>query len=122
MEEEKRTRTVVLGDSRGDGRCLRVTWHPSTHIVVFSHWSGSLCIASTPVKLPEAAKVIDLLVSALAERAKAASEPTTPADGQAGGIGARLAQRMLRRLRPAGATVLRLASSSDEDRARGSGA
>ncbi len=31
--EEKRNRSVVLEDSREDGRFPRVTWHPSTHTV-----------------------------------------------------------------------------------------
>jgi hypothetical protein len=67
--EETRTRTLVLGDARGNDRFLRVTWHPTSSTIVFSHWTGSVCVASTPVRLPEASKVIDLLVGALRDLA-----------------------------------------------------
>jgi hypothetical protein len=63
--EEVRARTLVLADSRGGDRFLRVTWHPATSTVVFSHWTGSICTASTPVSLAEASRVIELLVGAL---------------------------------------------------------
>ena len=120
--DEKRNRSVVLGDSRDDGRFLRVTWHPITHTVVFSHWNGTVCTASTPVKLLEASKVIDLLVAALAELAKVASEPSTPTERSSRWMSGPLAQRLLRRLRPAGATVLRMASASRKSPASGTGA
>ena len=55
----------MLADGRGGDRFLRITWHPSTSTVVFSHWTGSICTASTPVSLPEASRVIELLVGAL---------------------------------------------------------
>ena len=70
--EEARTRSLVLSDARGFDRCLRVTWHPASSTVVFSHWSGSVCTASTPVRLPEASKLIDLLVDALRQVAELA--------------------------------------------------
>ena len=63
--EEIRTRTLALPDIRGEDRFLRISWHPSSSTVVFSHWVGSVCIASTPVSLPDASRVIDLLVGAL---------------------------------------------------------
>jgi hypothetical protein len=61
---------VVLSDARAIDRCLRVTWHPASSTVVFSHWNGSVCTASTPVRLPEASKLIDLLVDALRQVAE----------------------------------------------------
>ena len=63
--EEARTRTLVLPDVRNQDRYLRITWHPSSSTVVFSHWTGPLCTASTPVSLLEASRVIDFLVGAL---------------------------------------------------------
>jgi hypothetical protein len=51
--DEVRTRTLTLPDGRGGDRFLRVTWHPTTATVVFSHWTGSLCTASTPMSLAE---------------------------------------------------------------------
>lgn len=63
--EDIRTRTLVLPDIRGEDRVLRITWHPASSTVVFSHWTGSVCTASTPVSLSEASRLIDLLVGAL---------------------------------------------------------
>ena len=57
----------MINDVRGDDRYLRVTWHPETHVLVFSHWDGSLCRASTPVRLGDAAKVVELVVRGLRE-------------------------------------------------------
>jgi hypothetical protein len=68
--EASKTRTVVLGDVRGGDRFLRVTWHPGFSTIVFSHWSGSVCTASTPVRLAEASRVIELLVGALPDLAE----------------------------------------------------
>jgi hypothetical protein len=30
-------------DDRGDGRALRVTWHPEADLVVLSLWQGQTC-------------------------------------------------------------------------------
>jgi hypothetical protein len=40
---------------------------------VFSHWKGSVCAASTPVRLTEASRLIDLFVGALREVAEGAT-------------------------------------------------
>jgi hypothetical protein len=74
--EEGRTRTVLLGDARDPGRCLRVTWHPEAQTVVFSHWNGPVCAASTPVELGDAARLVELLVGAL-RQARGDAEPET---------------------------------------------
>ena len=63
--EECKTRTVAIGDVRGNERWLRVTWHPDTQTVVFSHWNGEVCSASTPVRLGDATKVMELVLRAL---------------------------------------------------------
>lgn len=63
--EEREGRTIVLGDARGDGHRLRVTWHPGTSVFVFSHWAGPVCTASTRVRLDEATEVVGLVVEAL---------------------------------------------------------
>ena len=62
--EEGRVRTVVLPDSRGQNRFLRVTWHPDTGTVVFSHWHGTTCTASTQVHVPDGSALIELLAGA----------------------------------------------------------
>jgi hypothetical protein len=46
---------------------LRVTWHPESATIVFSHWNGEICLASTPIALTDATKLIDLQVRALSE-------------------------------------------------------
>ncbi len=99
--EEKRTRTLTLSDARGGDRFLRVTWHPVSSTLVFSHWTGSVCTASTPVKLPEASKIVDIVVSSLRDVAEAAPAPVAPS-------GTRLVDRLLKRARAPLAAVLRL--------------
>jgi len=37
---------AVLGDARGDGRALRVTWHAEEGVVVLSVWKDNLCTAT----------------------------------------------------------------------------
>ena len=68
---EKRARTVLLGDSRDPERHLRVTWHPDSDVVVFSHWDGAVCAASTPIRLSEAARLAALLEGVLRQPAGA---------------------------------------------------
>jgi hypothetical protein len=75
--EEGRTRTVLLGGARDDERYLRVTWHPDSETVVFSHWHGPVCAASTPVELHEASLLVDLLVEALRDAAGGRDDDTT---------------------------------------------
>jgi hypothetical protein len=68
---------------------------------VFSHWTGTVCTASTPVKLPEASKIVDLVVSSLRDVAETVSAPVAPS-------GPRLLDRLLKRARPHLGAVLRL--------------
>ena len=74
--EEGRTRTVLLGDARDTERCLRVTWHPDSSTVVFSHWNGPVCAASTPVELADASRLVELLVGALRDAASHREDPS----------------------------------------------
>lgn len=76
MGESGRTESVVLGDVRDGERCLRVTWHPDTGTVVFSHWNGAVCTASTPVDLADASRLVELLVGGL--RDQTAGSPADP--------------------------------------------
>lgn len=75
--EEGRTRTVLLGDARDTERYLRVTWHPDSSTVVFSHWNGPVCAASTPVELADASRLVELLVGALRDAAAPRADDTT---------------------------------------------
>ncbi len=63
--EEGGTRTVLLGDGRDPDRYLRVTWHPDSGTVVFSHWHGAVCAASSAVPVSEASRLGDLLSAAM---------------------------------------------------------
>ena len=56
---------MLLGDTRDPDRYLQVTWHPDTATVVFSHWNGAVCAASTPVDAADIPELVDLLVAAL---------------------------------------------------------
>ena len=67
--EKGGTRTVLLGDRRDPTRCLRATWHPDSNTVVFSHWNGAVCAASTPIALADVSGLVDLLVGALHQSA-----------------------------------------------------
>lgn len=92
---------VLIEDSRGAGRHLRVSWHPAASTIVFSHWTGDVCTASTPVKLTDAAKVIGLLVGALADAASASVEVTKSSRPGAG-----LRHRLIGLLRPRVAEIV----------------
>ncbi len=67
--EEGFSRRVFLPDVRGEERYLRVTWHRDTSTIVFSHWRGDVCVASTPISLNDASRLIGLVVGALKEAA-----------------------------------------------------
>jgi hypothetical protein len=72
---------VFLEDVRGNDQYLRATWHNESATIVFSHWNGEVCMASTPVALTDCTKLIDLMVrslSAVAERRVSPAEPPRP--------------------------------------------
>lgn len=100
---ETRTQTLVLHDSRGSDRLLRVSWHPESWTIVFSHWAGAVCTASTPVKLPEASKVIEFLVGAFRDVAESATATKAAPETVPG-----LVDRLTKRFRPQLASVRRL--------------
>jgi hypothetical protein len=69
---------IFLADRRGGDQYLRATWHSESSTIVFSHWVGEVCVASTPVALTEATKLIDLQVRALSELAQQRVTPSVP--------------------------------------------
>jgi hypothetical protein len=108
---------VFLTDVRGNDLYLRATWHPDSSTVVFSHWHGEVCMASTPVALTDCTKLIDLMVrslSAVAERHLPPVEPPSPRT---------LIERIKDRLRPKLAEVIdastRFLPTGRVDRERG---
>jgi len=56
---------VTVPDRRPGDRSLRVSWHPETSTVVFSHWVEGLCVASTPVAVSDAEAVLRFLAASL---------------------------------------------------------
>ena len=60
---------VFLPDIRGGDQYLRATWHPESATIVFSHWSGEVCMASTPVALTDCVELIELQVRSLSQLA-----------------------------------------------------
>jgi hypothetical protein len=56
---------LQIVDPRNADRHLRVSWHASKRVVVFSQWRDGVCVATTPVELAEIPGVIGVLISAL---------------------------------------------------------
>ena len=57
----------VFLDARGDGRALRVTWHPEAGVVVLSLWRENVCAGSFRVATEDVPVLIASLRSGLAE-------------------------------------------------------
>lgn len=103
---------LILADLRGGGRYLRVSWHAETATLVVSHWVGDVCVASTPLGLTEAARMIGLLVGALQDTAAAGlraaeTSPAGSARRRPGPLG-QLVERVERRFRPRMAQIVEL--------------
>jgi hypothetical protein len=65
MGDETGARRLFFPDPRSDRRHMRVTWHPETSTIVFSHWVGAICIASNAVPTEEVGPLVALLTDAL---------------------------------------------------------
>jgi hypothetical protein len=51
----------VFLDQRGDGRTLRVSWHPDADLVVLSLWRDGVCAGSFRLPMVEVPDLIDVL-------------------------------------------------------------
>lgn len=60
---------VEVADPRYSNGHLRLSWHPVRQTLVVSHWRDGVCVATTPVALPDIPALIGLLVSALQDAA-----------------------------------------------------
>ncbi len=60
---------VFLRQALGGDEFLRVTWHESSDVFVFSHWLGDTCSTATPVRVAELGDLASMTVAALAQRA-----------------------------------------------------
>lgn len=103
-------RRVVLPDVRGNGRYLRVTWHPRNSTIVFSHWVEDVCVGSTQVELPQASKVVGLVVDALGEAIS--HRATQVGQTESARRSAKLVTRLIERFRTASAQIVALADRS----------
>ena len=71
-------RRVLVPQALGSDEFLRVTWHESREVMVFSHWDGDHCVAATPVRVADIAELVALTASALAS-SSSAGPPAWPA-------------------------------------------
>ncbi|HWD52355.1 MAG TPA: hypothetical protein VG412_08145 [Acidimicrobiales bacterium] len=67
---------LQIDDHRDGDRHLRVSWHASRQVVVFSQWRAGVCVATTPVELADIPAVIGVLVDALEDASKAPPSPS----------------------------------------------
>ena len=58
-------RRVFLPQALGADEFLRVTWHESRDVMVFSHWDGGRCVAATPVRVADVTELASLTAAAL---------------------------------------------------------
>jgi hypothetical protein len=92
--EEGFNRRLFIPDVRGSHRYLRVTWHKETSTIVLSHWQDDVCLASTPVSLQDATKLIGLIVGALKDAAASSGAvPEAGLSAQPPGVLGRFRQR-----------------------------
>jgi hypothetical protein len=54
-------------DARGDGRAMRVTWHPEADVVVLSLWRGRTCAGSFRLAVEDVPALVELLRASLEE-------------------------------------------------------
>lgn len=108
--EEGDARRLFIPDTRGPDRHLRITWHRENSTVVFSHWQNDVCVASTPVALKDASRLIGLLVDALKDSAFAAAErpDASPSASASARVGGRLLRRLRNWVRPQMAQIVTL--------------
>jgi hypothetical protein len=57
----------VFLDARGDGRGLRVSWHPDADVVVLSLWRGGTCAGSFRLPIEEVPELVRVLRDGLSK-------------------------------------------------------
>ena len=67
MASELVKRRVFVPHALGADEFLRVTWHDTRRVAVFSIWSGAECTAAVPVRVAELTEVAELLERALGD-------------------------------------------------------
>jgi hypothetical protein len=95
---------LQIPDRRDGGRHLRVSWHPTRRLVVFSQWREGVCVATTPVELAEIPTVIAVLVKALADASR--SPAGSPPPPSVASVGRDIRQVLTSWFRPRLATIV----------------
>jgi len=62
---EGRRHRVFVPQALGSDEFLRITWHESRDVVVFSQWSGDQCTAAIPVRVSQLNEATTLLIDAV---------------------------------------------------------
>ena len=57
---------AVVGDARGDGRALRVSWHEEIDAFVVSVWRDGTCVGTVHLAPSDAAQVVAAFADGLA--------------------------------------------------------
>lgn len=68
----------VFLDARGDGRALRLRWHPEADVVVLSLWRDGVCAGTFRLPQAEVATFVDALVDGLRELREPGAAPAQP--------------------------------------------
>jgi hypothetical protein len=55
----------VFLDARGDGRSLRVSWHPEADLMVLSLWREQTCAGTFRLRVDEVPALVEVLRGAL---------------------------------------------------------
>jgi hypothetical protein len=63
--QAEQARGEVFLDARGNGRALRLSWHPEADVVVLSLWRDQLCAGTFRLPQADVAAFIDALVDGL---------------------------------------------------------
>ena len=66
---------VFVPQALGSDEFLRVTWHASRELIVFSHWDGDHCVAATPVRITDIAELASLMTRAVGRETTASAWP-----------------------------------------------
>ena len=66
---------VLVPQALGSDEFLRVTWHATRQLIVFSHWDGDHCVAATPVRITDIAELASLISQAVAQGTAAPAWP-----------------------------------------------
>lgn len=71
---------VLVPQALGSDEFLRVTWHASRELIVFSHWDGDQCVAATPVRVTDIEELASLISRAAAHGTTASAWPPPTAN------------------------------------------